>query len=108
MQGSLRAHARIGADVARVAEDFLDVKKLTAIGRRQQGSVVRELDESLHRFPRRGPKLESIDDVEPELDQSCAQLEPAATVQRQVAACLKGVDQTMRAASGKAEAVADL
>ena len=108
MQRPPRAHARVGAHVARVADHLVDVEEVALVGDDEQRRVVRVGDEPLERAARRGAELEPVDDVEAELDQTGAEVEAPAAVLHQVAARMQRPHEPMRAASRQPESFADL
>src|SRR5207249_10519410 len=64
--------------------------------------------EPLQRAARRRAELEPIDDVEPELDQACAEVEPSTAILHQVAAGVKRAHEAVRAAARESKPLAYL
>src|SRR6266516_4084406 len=108
MERTTRADARIGAHVASVTQDLVDIEQIAPIRHNQQGGVVGGRHEPLQRAARRRAELEPIDDVEPELDQACAEVEPSAAILHQVAAGVKRAHEAVRAAARESKPLAYL
>src|SRR5207249_10762739 len=108
LQRSPRAHARVCAYVARVAEDLVDVEKVAAVWHHEQRRVMSRCDQPLERTACSRAKLQPVDHVESELDQTRTELEAPAAVLHEIAARMQRADESVCATAGQTQPLADL
>src|SRR5581483_6037341 len=103
-----RRDARIGADIARVADDLVDVEELSGHRNDKLRGVVGEGHEALERAPSGGAQLEPIGRAESELHEACAEVIPPPTVFGEVAARMERAHEAVGTAARETERVPDL